>query len=55
MNQISKRGSCQCAGEGFSDGSGSGTTFYFVGCKSGWYDCKPGAGVMTKCCREGKK
>ena len=50
-----KRGNCYCRGEGFSDGEGSGTRFWLVSCKEGWYDCAPGSGAVTKCCRENGK
>ena len=56
LHELVSRGSCQCRGEGFGDsGSGSGTTFWFIGCSGNWQDCKD-PGFMTSCCREqGKK
>ena len=56
LHELFSRTSCQCRGEGFSDsGYGSGTTFWFVGCKGNWQDCKEPS-FMTSCCREkGKK
>ena len=47
-----KRGNCYCRGEGFVDGEGSGTRFWFVAYAKKDGMTAPQVPVRKKCCRE---